>query len=135
METVAAMIFHGLFQRFPNVRVALSEQGSVWLPYTLRKMDHAFMMGKKSPYAEIKERPSETFRRHFLVAPYPEEIIDRPMEVVGDTCLTFGSDFPHSEGLADPAQYADAMLGQLSEDKRRKIMRENLADFLLPAGR
>jgi predicted TIM-barrel fold metal-dependent hydrolase len=135
MESVAAMIFHGLFQRFPNVRVALSEQGSVWLPYTLRKMDHAFMMGKKSPYAEIRERPSETFRRHFLVAPYPEEIVERSLEVVGESCLTFGSDFPHGEGLADPAQYATAMLANVTEEQRRKIMRDNLADFLMPTGR
>jgi predicted TIM-barrel fold metal-dependent hydrolase len=135
METVAAMIFHGLFQRHPNVKIALSEQGTVWLPYTLRKMDHAFMMGRRSPYAEIKERPSETFRRHFLVAPYPEEIVQRPMDVVGDTCLTFGSDFPHAEGLADPAQYVEAVLQDLTDDQKRKIMRDNLANFLLPAGR
>jgi predicted TIM-barrel fold metal-dependent hydrolase len=56
------------------------------------------------------------------------------MEVVGDTCLTFGSDFPHGEGLADPAEYANAMLASLTEEQRRKVMRDNLADFLLPAG-
>jgi predicted TIM-barrel fold metal-dependent hydrolase len=134
METTAALIFHGLFERFPDVRVALSEQGTVWLPYTLRKMDHAFMMGRKGTFDAIKHRPSDTFRRHFLVAPYPEENVSRPMEVVGDTCLTFGSDFPHGEGLADPAQYANAMLAELTEDQRRKIMRDNLANFLVPAG-
>ncbi|MEX1008990.1 MAG: amidohydrolase family protein [Acidimicrobiia bacterium] len=134
METTAALIFHGLFERFPDVRIALSEQGTVWLPYTLRKMDHAFMMGRKGTFDAIKSRPSDTFRKHFLVAPYPEEIVSRPMEVVGDTCLTFGSDFPHGEGLADPAEYANAILGDLTEEQRRKIMRDNLANFLLPAG-
>ena len=134
MEMTAALIFHGLFERFPDVRVALSEQGTVWLPYTLRKMDHAFMMGRKGTFDAIKSRPSDTFRKHFLVAPYPEEIVERPMEVVGDTCLTFGSDFPHGEGLADPAEYATAMLGRLTDDQRQRFMRDNLANFLLPAG-
>lgn len=133
METVAAMIFHGLFQRHPNLRIALSEQGSVWLPYALRKMDHAFMMGRKGTFGNLTERPSDTFRRHFLVAPYPEEIISRPLEAVGPDVLTFGSDFPHGEGLADPAEYAYAMLQDLTEEQQRKIMRDNLADFLLPA--
>jgi predicted TIM-barrel fold metal-dependent hydrolase len=134
METTAALILHGLFERFPDVRIALSEQGTVWLPYTLRKMDHAFMMGRKGTFDAITSRPSDTFRKHFLVAPYPEEIVSRPMEVVGDTCLTFGSDFPHGEGLADPAEYANAMLADLNEEQRRKIMRDNLANFLLPTG-
>jgi predicted TIM-barrel fold metal-dependent hydrolase len=134
METVAAMIFHGLFERHPDVRIALSEQGTVWLPYTLRKLDHAFMMGRRGTFGKITARPSDTFREHFLVAPYPEENVSRPMEVVGDTCLTFGSDFPHGEGLADPAEYANAMLTTLTDDQRRKIMRDNLANFLLPAG-
>jgi predicted TIM-barrel fold metal-dependent hydrolase len=134
METVAAMIFHGLFERHPDVRVALSEQGSVWLPYTLRKLDHAFMMGRRGTFGKISARPSETFRQHFLVAPYPEENVLRPLEAVGDTCLTFGSDFPHGEGLADPAEYANAMLTGISEDQCRKIMRDNLANFLLPVG-
>ena len=134
METTAALILHGLFERFPDVRIALSEQGTVWLPYTLRKMDHALMMGRKGTFDAITERPSDTFRRQFLVAPYPEEIVARPMEVVGDTCLTFGSDFPHGEGLADPAEYASVMLADLNDDQRRKIMRDNLANFLVPAG-
>jgi predicted TIM-barrel fold metal-dependent hydrolase len=134
MEMVAALIFHGLFERHPDVRIALSEQGTVWLPYTLRKMDHAFMMGRRGTFDAIKARPSETFRRHFLVAPYPEENVERPMEVVGETCLTFGSDFPHGEGLADPAEYANTMLSGLTEEQRQKLMRDNLANFLLPAG-
>lgn len=134
MEMTAALIFHGLFERFPDVRIALSEQGTVWLPYTLRKMDHAFMMGRKGTFDSIGSRPSDTFRQHFLVAPYPEENVERPMEVVGDTCLTFGSDFPHGEGLADPAEYALAMLNGITEEQRKKLMRDNLAEFLLPAG-
>jgi hypothetical protein len=31
-----------------------------------------------------------------MSAPLPEEKVERPIEVVGDTCLTFGSDLPHA---------------------------------------
>src|SRR4029450_9229846 len=44
---VAAAILQGLFNRFPNVKLLLSEQGTVWVPYIVRKMDHAFLMGRK----------------------------------------------------------------------------------------
>ena len=46
MELTAGTILHNLFGRFPNIRICLAEQGTVWLPYTLRKMDHAFLMGR-----------------------------------------------------------------------------------------
>jgi len=36
METVGAAILQGWFNRFPNMKLLLSEQGTVWLPYTLR---------------------------------------------------------------------------------------------------
>jgi len=49
MEMTAAMMFHGLFQRFPNVKVLIAEYGTVWLPYLLRKMDHAMMLGRGAP--------------------------------------------------------------------------------------
>ena len=74
MELTAGLILHNFFGRFPNINVCLSEMGTVWVPYTVRKMDHAFLMGRKAKWAEngrLEARPSEIFRQHFLVAPYP----------------------------------------------------------------
>lgn len=129
MEMVGAMIFHNLFGRFPNVRVLIAEYGAVWLPYMLRKMDHAHALGRKPTFGKLPGRPSEVFKRHVLVAPYPEEQIARVAEVSGWDCLVFGSDFPHSEGLPDPLQYT-TQLGALDPAIVRKIMRENLEGFL-----
>lgn len=129
METVAAMIFHNLFTRFPALRVGIIEHGAVWAPYTIRKMDHGFMMGREARYGTLAERPSEVFRRHFLVAPYPEENVGRILEVLGPDTLVFGSDFPHPEGLPDPVTYVH-QLRDLPEADQRKIMSENLAGFL-----
>ncbi len=133
-ELTAAMILHNLFGRFPNVKVCLAEMGTVWLPYTLRKMDHAFMMGRKAKWGTLKQRPSEIFRQHFVIAPYPEENVQRVVAEVGIEPIVFGSDFPHGEGLAYPGKYAAAQLSSFSDDDIRKIMRSNLANFLnLPA--
>ena len=103
MELTAALVLQNFFGRFPNIRVCLSEQGTVWLPYTLRKMDHAFLMGRKAKWAEngrLDARPSEIFRQHFIVAPFPEENVQRVVSDVGIEPIVFGSDFPHGEGLA-----------------------------------
>src|SRR5262245_44748097 len=130
METVWAYTFHGLFDRFPNLRVVLSEMGSVWVPYTVRKMDHAFMLGKRGTFGDLTRRPSEVFREHFLVAPYPEESVTRVTEAVGVGPVVFGSDFPHGEGMAFPGDYAGSQLAAFADDEVKAIMRDNLAAFL-----
>ncbi len=133
MELTAGLILHNFFGRFPNMRVVLSEQGTVWLPYTLRKMDHAFLMGRKAKWAEngrLDRRPSQIFRDHFVVAPFPEENVQRVVDEVGIEPIVFGSDFPHGEGLAYPSKYVDSQLASFTDDQQRRIMRDNLDNFL-----
>jgi predicted TIM-barrel fold metal-dependent hydrolase len=129
METVAAMIFHNLFTRFPSLRVGIIEHGAVWAPYAIRKMDHGFMMGREARHGTLDRRPSDVFREHFLLAPYPEENISRVLEVVSPDSLVFGSDFPHPEGLPDPVTYV-GQLRDLPAADQQKIMSTNLANFL-----
>jgi predicted TIM-barrel fold metal-dependent hydrolase len=128
-ETAAAAILQGFFNRYPNVRFLLSEQGTVWVPYFVRKMDHAYFMGRRVTWGKLEMRPSEYFRKHIVVAPFPEENVDRVIEAVGVEPLVFGSDFPHGEGLPDPAAYL-AQLQHCDDDQKRAILRGNLAGFL-----
>ena len=130
METVAGMIMHNLFGRFPNVMVCIAEQGTVWLPYTLRKLDHAHAMGRRSKWGLLDRRPKEIFRDHFLVAPFPEENVERVVAEVGIEPIVFGSDFPHGEGLAFPREYASTQLKDFSDAQVKQIMCDNLANFI-----
>jgi predicted TIM-barrel fold metal-dependent hydrolase len=129
METVGAAILQGWFARFPNMKLLLSEQGTVWLPYLVRKMDHAFLMGRRATWGKLTMRPSEYFREHCFVAPFPEENVDRAIEVAGAPPIVFGSDFPHGEGLPEPSLYL-GQLANLSDEDKFAVMRGNLARFL-----
>jgi predicted TIM-barrel fold metal-dependent hydrolase len=128
-ETVAAAILQGWFQRFPNIKLLLSEQGTVWVPYIVRKMDHAFMMGRRATWGKLEMRPSEYFKQRVFVAPFPEENVDRIAEAVGVGPITFGSDFPHGEGLPDPMLYM-GQLKNFDDAQVKAIMRDNLARYL-----
>jgi predicted TIM-barrel fold metal-dependent hydrolase len=135
MELTAALILHNFFGRFPNIHVLLSEMGTVWLPYTMRKMDHAYLMGRKAKWSEtgrLDRRPSQIFRDHFVVAPYPEENVARVVDEVGIEPIVFGSDFPHGEGLARPIEYVDAQLSKFTPDDQKRIMRDTMEEFLAP---
>jgi predicted TIM-barrel fold metal-dependent hydrolase len=129
METVGAAILQGWFARFPKMQLLLSEQGTVWVPYTVRKLDHAFLMGRKATWGKLDRRPSEYFKDHCFVAPFPEENVDRIVDAVGTKPIVFGSDFPHGEGLPEPEMYL-GQLENLDDDQTKAVMSGNLARFL-----
>jgi len=92
-------------------------------------------MGRKAKWAEngrLDRRPSQIFREHFVIPPYPEENVQRVIAEVGVEPIVFGSDFPHGEGLAYPSQYVGAQLSSFSEADQHRIMRDNMEAFLAP---
>jgi len=102
----------------------------VWVPYTVRKLDHAFLMGRRASFGrKLERRPSEYFKDHVFVAPFPEENVDRVVEAVGVKPIVFGSDFPHGEGLPEPSMYL-GQLKNLDDADTKAVMSDNLARFL-----
>ena len=41
-QTLATMIFDGVFERFPDLRIGVIEQGAIWVPSWMRQMESAF---------------------------------------------------------------------------------------------
>jgi len=133
METVSALIFDNLFGRFPGLKVVSVENGADWVPYLLPRLDKMRGMGRAGPWigGELTERPSAIFKRHLLVTPYPEEDVRRIIDAVGGgEWLVMGSDWPHPEGFAEPADFA-ALVDELSPDLQRRIMRDNARGLVL----
>ncbi len=126
MDTIASLVFGNLFGRFPNVRVASVENGSLFLPYLMKVMDKMGGMGRNGPWVggRIREKPSAIIRRHVFVSPYHEEDIVELARLVGPSQVLFGSDFPHPEGLAKPAEFAQE-IAPLAEAEQRLILRDN----------
>jgi predicted TIM-barrel fold metal-dependent hydrolase len=128
-DTISAIIFDNLFGRFPNLMAIVSEHGAEWVPHFVRHMDKSRGMGRNGPWigGKLTERPSEIFRRHVRVAPYPEDDIPWIVDNLGQSeSIVMGSDFPHAEGIAEPADFAK-LLDPLPEDVQRNILRDNAA--------
>jgi predicted TIM-barrel fold metal-dependent hydrolase len=127
MDSLTALILGNFFGRFPNTKVAVVEMGGSWVPYLLHSLDHAGGITKRTVTAfgtRLEERPSEIFKRHVWVSPFPEEDVVGLTEVLGVEHVLMGSDFPHAEGTVTPADYAECLEG-LDEASIRRIMREN----------
>jgi predicted TIM-barrel fold metal-dependent hydrolase len=121
-ETMAALVCQGVFDRFPNVRVASIEAGSEWVLPLVKKLKKVY---GQMPMGFATD-PVETLREHVWVAPYYEDDLAAVKDAIGVERLLFGSDWPHAEGLADPRTFADDLAGQgFTEDEIRTVMSVN----------
>ncbi len=133
IETISSFIFWNFFARFPNIKILSAENGAEWVPSTLMKMDKSRGMAKNGhwPCGQLNERPSRIFMRHVGVVAYPEDDIAALVEQSGSVdWLLMGSDYPHSEGVEEPRQFADEACVGLSAADTRKVMYENGMKFV-----
>jgi predicted TIM-barrel fold metal-dependent hydrolase len=121
-DSVSAMVCHGALSRFPQLKVAVIENGSSWVRPLLENMADVY---KKMPQ-DFDEDPVEVIKRNIYISPFWEEDLGALAQLVGVEHVLFGSDFPHPEGLAEPASYLDELQG-LPADDVAKIMGGNLA--------
>jgi predicted TIM-barrel fold metal-dependent hydrolase len=124
-DSLTALVCHGVFDRFPDVRVAVMESGTAWLEPLLKRMEHTF---HKMPKA-FKRNPVETFRKHIFVAPFYEERLDKVAELIGANRVLFGSDWPHPEGLKHPVDFLKD-IQDLTEADKKLVMHGNLKGLL-----
>ncbi len=127
IETLSSLIYMNLFGRFPNIRVASVELGSGWVDYLLGAIDKKKGMARNGPWpgGRLKRRPSEIFKEHVFVSPFPEDDIAALIDRIGASQVLCGSDFPHAEGLGNPQDFFDLLPGDLPESDVRAIMRDN----------
>jgi predicted TIM-barrel fold metal-dependent hydrolase len=126
--TMANIVYHNFFERFPNIKVASVENGASWLPQFLVDMDKARGAAKAGywPCGQLKDRPSRIFKEHCFVVAYPEDPVKQIVERIGTSkCVLMGSDYPHAEGVPQPRVFADEALGGLEAADVRAIMYDN----------
>lgn len=117
-ETMAALVCHGVFDRFPNVRVASIEAGADWVPDLVKKL--AKVHGQNPDH--FASDPVETFRNHVWVAPFYEDDLALLKEEIGIDHILFGSDWPHAEGLAEPRTFADDLRRAGYDDEESRVI-------------
>ena len=125
-DMMTAMICHGAFTRFPDLRIATIENGGTWVKPLLEKLEGVY---KKMP-RDFPENPLEAFRRNVYVNPFWEDALEGLIDVMSPDRILFGSDYPHPEGLGDPVSFYDDLPSSLSQADAAKIMGGNLKELL-----
>jgi len=134
-QTLATMIFDGVLDRFPELRIGVMEQGAIWVPSWLRQMESAFdaFCRHEERLQALSMRPSEFVHRQVRFTPYPTEDVGWIVAEGGADLVLFSSDYPHVEGGRRPVERFEASLAHADETVRAQFYAENFV-FLMGAG-
>jgi len=132
MQTLATMIFDGVLDRFPALKIGVIEQGCIWLPSWMKQMESAFdaFARHEERLQNLSMRPSEFVERQVRVTPYPTEDVGWVTAQIGPDILLFNTDFPHVEGGRRPYERFEASLGDASEEVRQRFYADNFVDLM-----
>ena len=125
-DAVASWVCHGALFRHPELKVAVIENGASWLAPLLENLHDVY---KKAPEGFGFQDPVEAVKRSIHVSPFWEEDLQAIADLIGVENVLFGSDYPHPEGLAEPARYINE-IKDMPLANQEKIMGGNLARLL-----
>ncbi len=138
-RSVWHLIFSGVLERHPRLKVILTEQGLAWLPRGLETLDWFYRRMTLPDAAEarffgavaagLSMTPTEYFQRNFWVAASflrPSESAVR--HEVGVDRIMWGADYPHSEGSYPYSREAlRAAFGGIPPEETRRMVETNAA--------
>jgi predicted TIM-barrel fold metal-dependent hydrolase len=130
-DIIGMLIFGGVFERFPNLKVVCAEADAGWVPHFMYRMDHAVERAphhldgvtlSKKPSDYLKENVYLTFQDDITAFKFKDELnVDRMM---------WASDFPH---LDSTFPHSQALLSEhtanLTAQERTKVLHDNVASL------
>jgi len=129
--SLSAMLFAGVFDRYPRLKVGSVEHEAAWIPHWLKQMDFTyrerpvFTKGWKSREGML---PSDYWRRNMFVE-FMEDDLGLEMRThIGVATMLWWSDFPHAESTWPKSQnFLEHIFAGVPEGDRRKITSDNAA--------
>ena len=125
-SNLLSLICHGVFERFPELKVVIAEGGFAWAAETMWKLDRDWQ-GLRDEVPWVKRPPSEYVREHVrfttqpFVEPHKREHVATLLEMVyAEETLLYSSDYPHWD-FDDPHR----ALASVSPELRRRICVDN----------
>jgi aminocarboxymuconate-semialdehyde decarboxylase len=128
MVAVTRMIFSGLFEDHPDIKLVLLHGGG-YLPFYCSRADHTWEV-RPETRIRIPDRPPSDYMKmlHYDTMVFQPLYLRHLVEVVGADRVLLGTDFPFDMGETDPVGLIDATEG-LSDADRVGIKGANAAEL------
>jgi predicted TIM-barrel fold metal-dependent hydrolase len=128
--SLAHIIFAGVFERYPRLRVGSVEHELGWVPFFLERLDYTYTQRARRPWwHRFKDGlPSDFFHRNVFLSFQEDALGIRDRDLIGVDQMMWGSDYPHTESTFPQSQkLLDRVFAGVPDDERRRITRDNVA--------
>ena len=96
-RTLTSIIWGGVLERFPELKIVSVENDVGWMPHFMYRMDHAYeKFGTLAP-EPLPMRPSEYIKRQVWATFLDDPVGPKTYELFGENNYMWGSDFPHTD--------------------------------------
>lgn len=129
---LGALIYDGIFDRFPTLRGGCIEQGAGWVVSWMHHLDYGLRAFKRTeePLRRLEHKPSEYVRKHLKFTPFPGEDVGWMIRSAGSELFMFSTDYPHPEGGRDPLAKFEETLTEISDADKQRFYFGNMAELL-----
>jgi predicted TIM-barrel fold metal-dependent hydrolase len=128
-SAAADLLWSRVLKNFPDLRVALSEGGTGWVPYFLERVDRTYEMHRAWTQQDFGGRlPSEVFREHFLTCFISDPVGVEMRDRIGIDNIAWEADYPHSDSMWPNAPEELAAVfnaSGVSDEHARRMTHEN----------
>jgi predicted TIM-barrel fold metal-dependent hydrolase len=133
MVAAVSLIYGGVLECFPGLRVAFLEAGCGWVPFWLERMDDHYEKGLVRDFGasnNLTMLPSEYFARQcYVSADADEHMLEHVIALLGDDHIVFSTDYPHPDSKYPKAVESFLKLDGVSDASKRRILWDNPRDL------
>lgn len=128
MDALFEIVFSGVLERFPRLKLVVVENEVGWIPFWLQQCDRYFQRYQFADPLPMKNLPSEYFYRQIYATFFNDEVGGRNLSWWGvDNCM-WSSDYPHSNTTwPHSREVIRRDLGHLPAAARSNLVRGNVA--------
>lgn len=133
-NTVYDMIFSGVFERHPKLKVVIVEGEIGWAPFILQQWDYYYLRntkpGRPNTDFAIKRLPSEIFEEHIYLTFMDDAVGCQTLGLWGQKNCMWSSDYPHSNMTwPNSRAFIARQLGNLDNEVKKRVLAQNCIDL------
>jgi len=129
VQAAADLLWSKPIKEYPDLKIALSEGGTGWIPYFLERADRTYEMHSTWTHQDFKGKlPSEVFREHFLTCFISDKVGVALRNEIGIDNICWEADYPHSDSMwpGAPEELWDVLsLNNVPDDEINKMSYQN----------
>jgi aminocarboxymuconate-semialdehyde decarboxylase len=127
-RAICSMIFGGVFERFPKLRVAFAHGGGCFLA-TVGRIQHGFDVRPDLCAVDNKVDPKDYLGKFWVDSlVHDPDALDFLIKKVGESKIALGTDYPFPLGELDPGNIIES--GTYSNETKEKMLFQNALDWL-----